>query len=85
MDPLMLDGNAVAGVLQEVFATEMTTALGTCNGCGASELLGSVHVYQGAGLVLRCQHCDAALATIVKSDTDTWISLVGLRTLKIPT
>ncbi len=30
MDELMLDGNAVAGLLQEVFAVEMTTATGTC-------------------------------------------------------
>ena len=30
MDELMLDGNAVAGLLQEVFAVEMTTAIGTC-------------------------------------------------------
>ena len=27
MDPLMLDGNAVAGLLQEVFAVEMTSAM----------------------------------------------------------
>jgi hypothetical protein len=27
MDELMLDGNAVAGLLQEVFAVEMTTAV----------------------------------------------------------
>jgi hypothetical protein len=29
MDALMLDGNAVAGLLQEVFAVEMTTVIGT--------------------------------------------------------
>ena len=29
MDALMLDGNAVAGLLQEVFAVEMTTAIET--------------------------------------------------------
>jgi len=27
MDALMLDGNAVAGLLREVFAVEMTTAI----------------------------------------------------------
>ena len=37
MDELMLDGNAVAGLLQEVFAVEMTTAIGTCGNCGATE------------------------------------------------
>jgi uncharacterized protein DUF6510 len=36
MDELMLDGNAVAGLLQEVFAVEITTAIGTCDGCGTS-------------------------------------------------
>jgi hypothetical protein len=30
MGELMLDGNAIAGLLQEVFAVEMTTAIGTC-------------------------------------------------------
>src|SRR3989442_14506774 len=53
MDKLMLDGNAVAGLLQEVFAVEMTTAVGTCEGCGAAGPVGAVHVYRGAGIVLR--------------------------------
>jgi Family of unknown function (DUF6510) len=83
MDAHMLDGNAVAGLLQEVFAVEMTTAVGTCGGCGASEPLGAVHVYRGAGVVLRCPHCDNALAKIVKSDVSAWISLGGIRTLKV--
>jgi len=53
MDALMLDGNAVAGLLQEVFAVEMTTALETCDGCGATEPVGAVHVYRGAVLLCR--------------------------------
>ena len=36
MDAGMLDGNAVAGLLQEVFAVEVTTATGTCAACGAA-------------------------------------------------
>ena len=83
MDELMLDGNAVAGLLQEVFAVEMTTAIGTCGGCGASEPVGAAHVFRGAGVVLRCPHCDNALVTIVKSDSDTWIALAGLRSLRL--
>ena len=35
MDELMLDGNAIAGVLGELFAVEMTTAVGTCGSCEA--------------------------------------------------
>jgi hypothetical protein len=83
MDELMLDGNAVAGVLREVFAVEMTTAAGTCTGCGATEPLGATRVYRGAGIVLRCPHCDNPLAKIVATETRTWISLPGIRSLEL--
>jgi Family of unknown function (DUF6510) len=85
MDALMLDGNAVAGLLQEVFAVEMTTAVGTCDGCGASEQVGAIHVYRGAGVVLRCPHCDNALVKIVSDDTRLWIDFRGTRTLEFQT
>ena len=83
MDSLMLDGNAVAGLLQEVFAVEMTAAIGTCAGCGASEPVGAVHVYRGAGIVLRCPHCDNLLAKVVKDGGRVWLSFPGLRTLAV--
>jgi hypothetical protein len=83
MDALMLDGNAVAGLLQEVFAVEMTTALGTCGGCGATEEVGAVHVHRGAGVVMRCPHCDNALATIAKDDMRVSIGFAGVRTLQV--
>jgi Family of unknown function (DUF6510) len=83
MDALMLDGNAVAGLLQEVFAVEMTTALGTCGKCGAMDAVGAMHVYRGAGIVMRCPHCDNALVRIVKDDARVWIGLQGVRTLQV--
>jgi hypothetical protein len=83
MDELMLDGNAVAGLLQEVFAVEMTTAVGTCDGRGTAGPVGAVHVFRGAGIVLRCPHCGTSLAKIVKSDPRVWIDLGGIRTLEV--
>jgi hypothetical protein len=83
MDALMLDGNAVAGLLQEVFAVEMTTAIGTCNTCGAADAVGALHVFRGAGIVMRCPHCDNALVTIVRDDTRVWIGFPGVRTLQV--
>jgi len=83
MDPHMLDGNAVAGLLQEVFAAEMTTAIGRCGNCGATEAIGAVRVFRGAGVVLRCPHCDNALAILVMRGDDIWISLSGVRGLTI--
>ena len=83
MGELMLDGNAAAGVLQEIFAMEMTTALGTCDNCGASGEVGRVQLYHGAGLALRCPSCEAVLMKIVTSGTRAWVDLRGLRTLQL--
>jgi Family of unknown function (DUF6510) len=83
MDELMLDGNAVAGLLQEVFAIEVPTAVGTCGNCGAVGPVGAVHGYRGAGTVLRCPHCDNVLAKIVKSDSRVSIDSTGIRTLEV--
>jgi hypothetical protein len=83
MDELMLDGNAVAGLLREVFAVEMTTAIGTCSSCGATEPVGAIHAFRGAGIVLRCPHCDYALVKIVKDETRLWIGFPGVRTLEV--
>ncbi|MFZ1880221.1 MAG: DUF6510 family protein [Gaiellaceae bacterium] len=83
MDRLMLDGNAIAGLLQEVFGGEMTTAVETCDSCGAAEPLGAVHVYRGAGMVLRCPHCNDVLAKIVKDGERAWIDFRRIRTLEV--
>ena len=83
MEKLRLDGNAVAGLLQEVFAAEVTTAIGTCAGCGAVEAVGAVHVYNAAGTVLRCPHCEAVLMKLVTDGTRIWIDVRGVRTLEL--
>jgi Zn finger protein HypA/HybF involved in hydrogenase expression len=83
MDELMLDGNAVAGMLSEVFAVEMTTATMACGNCGIAGPVGAAHVFRGAGIVLRCPHCDHALVKIVEDGTRMWIDFAGMRTLEI--
>ena len=83
MDELMLDGNAVAGMLQQVFAVEMTTATLMCGNCGVAGPLGAMHVFRGAGIVLRCPHCDNALVKIVEGGTRIWMDFGGMRTLEI--
>jgi hypothetical protein len=83
MDALMLDGNAVAGLLQEVFAVEITTAIGTCDTCGARDAVGAFHVFRGAGIVMRCPHCGNVLVTIVRDNARVWIGYAGVRTLQV--
>ncbi len=66
MDEMRLDGNAAGGMLREVFAREMTTAMATCAGCGTVAPLGSLLDYgQSMGVILRCPTCDTAVLRIV--------------------
>ena len=45
MNELKLDGNAAAGDLEQIFAFEVTTAVGTCANCGAVGAVGGTNVY----------------------------------------
>jgi hypothetical protein len=83
MEPLMLDGNAVAGLLREVFAVEMTTAIGTCDACGVAEAVGALHVFRGAGIVMRCPHCHRVVLTIIADRARAWIGFSGVRMLQL--
>ena len=84
MENLKLDGNAAAGILQQIFAVEVTAATGTCDGCGAVEALGAVTVYaHAAGTVLRCPHCEAVLMKVVTDGERVWVDLRGVRTLEL--
>jgi ribosomal protein S27E len=83
MDALMLDGNSLAGLLRELFNSEMTTAIGTCGQCGATEPVGAMHVFRGAGVVMRCPHCGNVLLKIVKGERRVWIGLRGVGALEV--
>ena len=62
-DALVLDGNAVAGLLAEVFGgAEVTGALRGCGSCGQRACGRRAPAVSGCGLVLRCPGCgDVAL------------------------
>ncbi|MDX6660164.1 MAG: hypothetical protein QOJ55_986, partial [Solirubrobacteraceae bacterium] len=77
---LRLDGNAIAGLLQEVFAVEMTVAVGTCAHCGATNAIGAVWVYARApGTVLRCPDCTGIQMTIVRARERLFVDVAGVR------
>jgi Family of unknown function (DUF6510) len=82
---LRLDGNAAAGLLSELFASEMTAATGTCASCGAANVLGSSLLYSHApGAVLRCPSCTAVLMCLVRfPDGGLVVDLSGLRRVRI--
>jgi hypothetical protein len=77
-----LDGNAIGGLLLEVFGTEMTTAEGTCGACGAVRQVAEFAVYKpGLGAVARCVSCDSVLMVFVQVRGVTCVDLRGLASL----
>jgi Family of unknown function (DUF6510) len=79
-----LDGNAAAGMLQEIFPFEMTLAQATCAGCGTTNAIGALAVYKhGMGTVVRCLSCDAVLIRIVHAKGRSFLDMRGVRVLQI--
>jgi Family of unknown function (DUF6510) len=79
-----LDGNAIGGLLAEVFGVEMTVATEVCGHCGTAGLVAELRVYVRApGVVVRCPTCDGVLMKLVQSPDRTWLDLSGMRTLQI--
>jgi Family of unknown function (DUF6510) len=81
---LVLDGNALGGMLRELFGAELTAAPCVCASCGAREELARLDVYVHApGTVVRCRHCENVMITIVRGPQRTWIDLRGTRRLEL--
>lgn len=83
IEEMRLDGNAIGGLLREIFAVEMTSAVGTCANCGAVNEVGRVQVYVHApGTVVRCPACEAVLMRVVRGRGRYWVDMSGVRCLE---
>jgi DNA-directed RNA polymerase subunit RPC12/RpoP len=77
-----LDGNAIAGLLFDVFGAEMTTAMCDCASCGARLPVAETEVYLRApGTVVRCRSCGSLLMVFVGRQGTTSVDLSGLTRL----
>jgi hypothetical protein len=84
VDEMRLDGNAIGGLLIELFGTDLTDSMGVCASCGAEGHVATLDVYLHApGVVGRCRSCGAVMIRIVRSETRTWLDLSGTRTIEI--
>ena len=82
LDESALDGNAIGGLLMEVFGTEMTTATGACGNCGATRQVAELPVYlPRLGTVVRCRSCEGVLMVFVQIRGVTCVDLHGLASL----
>ena len=81
---LKLDGNAIGGLLLELFGVELTASACVCGSCGAQDQMACLDVYVHApGVVVRCRHCEAVMLRIVRAGERTWLDLSGMRTLEL--
>jgi hypothetical protein len=82
LEDAVLDGNAIGGLLMELFGTEMTTAVGTCGVCGTTGQVAELAVYRPKlGTVVRCRVCDNVLMVFVEVRGVTCVDLHGLAQL----
>jgi hypothetical protein len=81
----MLDGNAAAGVLHEIFGADMTALPGECGSCGNVADIGTTHAWmEGPGIVLRCSACDEVVIRIVETPDARYIDARGATWIRLP-
>jgi hypothetical protein len=75
---MMLDGNAAAGILSEIFAVEMTNNRVECANCGRQGEIGTLLAFmQAPGVVLRCPSCEQVILRAVQSAETIYLDLRG--------
>ena len=81
MDPV--DGNAIGGLLIDVFGTEMTGATVICATCGSEGTAAQLVVYrQGPGIVARCRVCSNLMMVFVRAHGMTCTDLRGVADMR---
>src|ERR1700694_127235 len=77
-DALRVDGNAAAGILSELFVSDLTSARAKCAGCGMTRTIGALLVYaHGMGTVVRCPGCDRVVLRVARTPTHMWLDSTG--------
>jgi hypothetical protein len=83
-DDAYQDGNALAGPLSEIFAVDVTAAVGRCSGCGSTGPVARLRVYgPEPGLVARCPDCEQVVLRLVRGPDAAWLDLRGAVSLRI--
>ena len=78
---LKLDGNAMAGLMQELFVGDISAARGACAACGSVADIGEQDAFMyplSPGAVLRCGGCESVLMVIVRTQTSVRVGFQNL-------
>jgi hypothetical protein len=81
-----LDGNSAAGLLEEIFGLDATTARTVCIACYVSRPLAELVVFSdGPGTIIRCRSCTNLLIAIVTIRGRSCVDLSGLAAFDLAT
>ena len=81
---LMLDANAIAGLLFEIFGVEMTASPTECANCGNEAEIGTLLAFtQGPGIILRCSACENVVLRIVQTPEAIYLDARGAVYLRL--
>jgi hypothetical protein len=81
---LMLDANATAGMLFEIFGVEMTASPTKCANCGNEAEIGTLLAFtQGPGIILRCSACENVVLRIVQTPDAIYLDARGAVYLRL--
>ena len=81
---LMLDANAIGGLLQEIFGTEMTASPTECANCGNESAVGALLAFtHGPGIVLRCSACEHVVIRVVETPEAIYLDARGAGYLRL--
>jgi hypothetical protein len=78
-----LDGNALAGLLHQLFGTELTSTPRGCQSCGSVRPIAEHRLYLGAGMVLRCPVCSDVALQIARLPDRHVVKFTGTWQLEI--
>jgi hypothetical protein len=79
---LVLDGDATALLLQQIFVPDITLAKIRCEACDCVSSVGSLALYAAPmGAVLTCADCGSVLMRAVDTPHGLWLEMTGARNL----
>lgn len=81
---MMLDGNALGGMMLNMFGVEMTASETECAHCGTANEMGALLVFnQAPGIIVRCPACSQVMVRMVQTPTAIYLDARGAVYLKI--
>lgn len=79
----VVDGNAAAGLLADVFGDDVTALVGLCGGCSASAPLAETTVeLDETAAIVRCRSCTHTLLTVLRTASGIRLVIGTLRELE---